>query len=523
METLYPWQQDCLRLWFENGCRGIAGVATGAGKTRLALEAAARLRAALPDRELRIRIVVPRIFLAHQWKTEIASYFEIPVREIGLWYGGRKDSPERPFMVYVLDSARYSLSRHILSDAGANIPVLLICDEAHHYGSEENAHVFDYVPYAPKESVLTLGLSATPEAERFTDVIAPALGSVFFRYGIEEATRDRITAPYQLFHVAVPFSPEERGEYDTLSDRIARAEAMFYRTFPRFFAENTADFIRKLNQIIRGGGKGADAAERLKRLYFQRKRILLLAESRVQCGVELARLLAEECKTILFTERIATANALFERLSGILPGRTGLYHSALLPEQKEFTLSCYREGRVRLLICCRALDEGLNVPDTGAAIVVSSSTTELQRIQRIGRVLRKTPNKELKRIYYLYIPDTSESPEYLPGTKAGAERLSFNANELKLRASGYDEYADSVIERLQTDNASEEQLASASCQIERGRINTDWRLPPEELETRLKAQKEAIGACVQDRNYWAMMLLISRAREKAARAEPSAK
>ena len=36
---MYTWQQECLKAWEENGCRGIAHVVTGAGKTVLALEA----------------------------------------------------------------------------------------------------------------------------------------------------------------------------------------------------------------------------------------------------------------------------------------------------------------------------------------------------------------------------------------------------------------------------------------------------------------------------------------------------
>jgi superfamily II DNA or RNA helicase len=74
-KPLYPWQQECLRLWFENGRRGVACVATGTGKTLLALEAAARLQSGLPGKALHVRVIVPRVFLAHQWKSEIASGF----------------------------------------------------------------------------------------------------------------------------------------------------------------------------------------------------------------------------------------------------------------------------------------------------------------------------------------------------------------------------------------------------------------------------------------------------------------
>ena len=537
-KKLYGWQQDCLRLWFENGCRGVAGVATGAGKTHLALEAAARLRETLPGKTLRVRIIVPQVFLAHQWKSEIASFFGMHEREIGLWFGGRKDSPDRPFMVYVLNSARYCVSRHILSDIHAGDPVFLICDEAHHFGSKENAHVFDFVPQAKEGDVYSLGLSATPESERFKDVIAPAIGPLFFRYGIEEATRHCITAPYKLFHVSVPFLAEEQAEYDILSDRIAWAKAALLKVCPNFFSTGLADHIRKLDQLIRGGGKAADAAARLKSLYFQRKHILVFAESRVECGLELGRLLTAGQKTIFFTERIATANRLFEGLSSLFPGKAGLYHSAMHPNQKSLSLERYREGRTRMLVCCRALDEGLNVPDTEAAVVISSSAGELQRIQRIGRVLRKTPGNIPKRIFYLYVPTTAESPEYLPGSGAYAEKLYFDVVPGSVRPEGrgdgaagsgdrdvgdvgpggircleYDRLAGLVMGRLVEDGASEKQVSSAKSQIDKGRIAADWRLPSGEIEKRLEELKHASS---QEKNYWTTMLLLARAGESKA-------
>jgi len=515
MKQLYSWQKDCLRLWFENGCRGVVGVATGAGKTRLALEAAARLRYSLPSESLRVRIVVPRIFLALQWKSEIAAYFGIHEREIGLWFGGRKDKYDRSFMVYVLDSARACVSRHILEDVNAGVHVFLICDEVHHFGSVENAHIFDFVPHTPSGSVFSLGLSATPESERFADIIEPAIGPIIFRYGIEETTKQHITAPYQIFNVAVPFLIEEQAEYDELTERIIRAESALKHICPNFIAIGRVDYIRNLNRLIRDGGRAADVANHLKRLYFLRKRTLVLAESRVACGMVLVSLLTVECKAIIFSERISIANRLYKSLNELFPEKIGIYHSAMRREQKEFALSRYREGRTRILVCCRALDEGLNVPDTAVAIIVSSSSGELQRVQRLGRVLRKASDGIAKRIFHLYVPNTSESPEYLPGFGVNSEWLIFDEKTEELTHHEYDILSTSVVERLVKDSATDEQISAALRQIEIGRIATDWRLSPESIEQRLNVLERNKP---REKNYLAMMLLISRERIRQATA-----
>ena len=52
------------------------------------------------------------------------------------------------------------------------------------------------------------------------------------------------------------------------------------------------------------------------------------------------------------------------------------------------------------------LDEGIDVPDIDAAILVASTKSKRQRIQRFGRVLRKSEKKPL--IITLIVPETSE-------------------------------------------------------------------------------------------------------------------
>ncbi len=42
----------------------------------------------------------------------------------------------------------------------------------------------------------------------------------------------------------------------------------------------------------------------------------------------------------------------------------------------------------------RVLDEGVDVPDASMAVIISGSGSNRQFIQRLGRILRKTPGKE---------------------------------------------------------------------------------------------------------------------------------
>ena len=54
-----------------------------------------------------------------------------------------------------------------------------------------------------------------------------------------------------------------------------------------------------------------------------------------------------------------------------------------------------------MLVTCRALDEGFNVPETELGIIAASTATHRQRIQRLGRVVRPAKDKTSASIYTL--------------------------------------------------------------------------------------------------------------------------
>ena len=82
-------------------------------------------------------------------------------------------------------------------------------------------------------------------------------------------------------------------------------------------------------------------------------------------------------------------------------------------DARERVLDEFRKGSIRVLISCRCLDEGIDVPDANIGIVLSSSAVERQRIQRLGRVVRRSPGKDTACLYYIYIRESSDDAAYL--------------------------------------------------------------------------------------------------------------
>lgn len=81
-------------------------------------------------------------------------------------------------------------------------------------------------------------------------------------------------------------------------------------------------------------------------------------------------------------------------------------------EVRRLALERFRDGELRILISCRALDEGFDVPDADVGIVLSCASIERQRIQRMGRILRRREGKQISSLYYLYLEHTVEDPSF---------------------------------------------------------------------------------------------------------------
>ena len=86
-----------------------------------------------------------------------------------------------------------------------------------------------------------------------------------------------------------------------------------------------------------------------------------------------------------------------------MPAR--VYHSGLPLRTRAETLASYRSGETSVLVTCRALDEGFNVPETEIGIIAASTATRRQRIQRLGRALRPSADKSRALIYTLVATD----------------------------------------------------------------------------------------------------------------------
>ena len=248
---LHKWQKECLAAWEENGCRGIVRAVTGAGKTKLALEAIRRLWERRP--QLRVIVVVPTIPLARQWQTAMRHAAEGEEQRPGVFGGGRRDGPERRVMIYILNSARDTLAAHMRRELALDHPCLLICDECHHVQSPQNRRLFDFLtPETERGSLYCcLGLSATPFGTENDDVLTRCLGREIYRYDFHEAGADGVIAPFIIGEVSIPFLPEEKEAYDAFGIEMGIALKRLLAEKPELRKLHGAAFLRKVSAMGR--------------------------------------------------------------------------------------------------------------------------------------------------------------------------------------------------------------------------------------------------------------------------------
>lgn len=78
--------------------------------------------------------------------------------------------------------------------------------------------------------------------------------------------------------------------------------------------------------------------------------------------------------------------------------------------ERQRVFASFEQGKHDLMAAPRLLDEGVDVPSADLGIVLATSRSKRQLIQRMGRVLRIKPDGRIARIAILFVEGTAEDP-----------------------------------------------------------------------------------------------------------------
>jgi superfamily II DNA or RNA helicase len=379
--VLRDYQDAAVGAWLSAGARGILSMATGAGKTKTALAAIRRFAAETPVPPV-VVIVAPFIHLVDQWDEECRASGMRPI----LCYESSKDWQPRAWEA--LDAFRvlpdrppcYIATMHTatlgpfaaLLRAVADRPTLLVADEVHHLGSDTGSTILD------QRIDWRLGLSATPQ--RWNDELGTALiesffGGVVYEYTIAQAIAGGYLVPYRYEPVLVDLDRDELGEYRDLMAIIEQVAAD-----PE---ARSSDRLRRLLEqraLLLNSAAGKYAALRRDIENRRLSRTLVYCASRLQLGAA-----SDVIRDIGHIPVPFTAEE----------GRV----------ERGRILRDFETGRSPAIVAMKALDEGVDIPDTREAHLLASSGNPREFIQRRGRILRLAPGKQEARLVdYVVIP-----------------------------------------------------------------------------------------------------------------------
>jgi superfamily II DNA or RNA helicase len=361
---LREWQEKAFPLWWAEK-RGIVKVVTGGGKTIFAIHCLTKYLEEEKDNS--IFIVVPSIALLDQWYEGLQKTFDDT--DISLNGGGEHLEEISKITISTIDSVKNIIHKFDASNT------LLIVDECHKIGTEKRGETLTNNWHA------TLGLSATPERDyddNFYIIIKKILGDIIFDYDYIDAREDEVIVNFKLLYAYAAMTKDEEDKYKKFTKSIQRRAATI------------------------GGNNMNDYP--LKMLIFNRARMVKNSKNRIPFGVELLQKHKRD-SWIVFTENKKQAKE-FNKIINKKGYKSAIYNTDLDNAEREENLNNFKSGNLNVLVSCTALDEGFDMPEADGAMILSASSSKRQRIQRMGRVLRITANKENALIVTVYSSKT---------------------------------------------------------------------------------------------------------------------
>lgn len=363
-------QKKHLDKWIKKGCNGTAIAPTGVGKTRILVLALDYILTHKSDAD--ILIVVP---------TDRIRDYEIP-NEIKRWLG---KSYLKKVTIECIQTSYKRYNEHW--DA-------LLVDEIDTTFSEEYRKLY-YNNFYDK----ILGLSATkPEDKEYHDILKEVAPIVSVTT-VERALDLELISNYDIYNLPVPFTSQERKDYDKATFNY---ENMSNKLGGRFRA------FKKASAIMNNKKDYSDDDAKTAAIFFgmirKRKAICFNAENKIHAIKSIVEKFPDRY-TIVFGEYQEYCDKIADALGDIALS----FHSGLTAKEKRERLKTFNDKRtkVRVLVTAKALDRGFNVENISLAITAAGSSKKRQNIQRLGRSVRIQEGKRAIMIN-LYVPYTQE-------------------------------------------------------------------------------------------------------------------
>lgn len=384
---LRKYQHQAIANWLENKGRGTLKMATGSGKTIIALAIAVELYQRIGLQVL--LIICPYRHLVAQWSRECQKFNLNPItamtrvdywqRELSNQLYNLSTTPQSFLTIITTNSTLMSQGfQSQLKYFPAK--TLIVGDEAHNLGSSRLESSL------PRNIGLRLALSATPERQYdefgttallnyFGDIIQP-------EFTLADAIKQGALVHYLYYPVFVELTASEALNYANLTKRIGWS----LQKNPSFHDNDS-----------------------LTSLLTKRSRLIATAANKLTCLKQLMASRLNTSHTLFYCgdghleDETRQIDAVTHILGKELGYRVNTYTTDTSLEKREHLRHQFESGELQGLVAIRCLDEGIDIPAIKTAIILASSSNPRQFIQRRGRILRPHPSKRQATLFDMIV------------------------------------------------------------------------------------------------------------------------
>jgi superfamily II DNA or RNA helicase len=395
-------QEKALTEWSKSGFKGILAHATGSGKTVTAVLGLCKLA----EQAKTVAIIgVPYQSLADQWVDELTNFNVNAIKcyeSKNNWYlqtqqaiakHNIRDSKKSYLLALVVVNKTLKSSR--FQEVISEIPpeeLIFIGDECHRYCSINGTQNLPNANFR-------LGLSATPFGnEEFSSAenneLRSYFGDICDEFTIRDALDLNILCQYKYLPISVHLTDEEYDDYKEHAGKL-------------YLGSDDSNKQEINMSAVSGMARALGSAENkfkafdklIKTNGLSGRTIVFCGDGSTELDNDSNELNENEQKDKEIAYQILRETNI----------RTSFFTCNENSKRRREILDDFSNSDIKCLISIRVLDEGIDVPEVENAFLLASSRNRRQFVQRRGRILRKSINKEYAYLYdFVCLPPPGE-------------------------------------------------------------------------------------------------------------------
>jgi superfamily II DNA or RNA helicase len=320
---------------------------------------------------------------------------------------------------------------------------LLIIDEIHRFAADTFVTTFDVVNYDK-----ILGLTASPERQDGKEYLIFERLPLIEEVTIEEGLKQGWVDPFEVITIPIELTPDEKAKHKNINktyEKIKKelgygnpmknaqyyvkyidlkkwivgkkTKKVYFRNYLEAQLEKSHPKLPsyKIQELINNHFniptkehphyKKALLAIKFYNIVAERKDLLYNASNKIDKTLELFEQYRNEYKFV-FSQRIDFLEKLYDHLPH---EEVKLYHSNMKKKDREESFKLFNDGRTKIktLLSVKSLIEGVDIPKLSISIVTSFTSSKIDKIQTLGRTMRKYKDKKAI-VIYLYIKGSQE-------------------------------------------------------------------------------------------------------------------